>query len=145
MLNSNPGLSSRFPYRYQFDDYSAAQLMEIAMRLFERDDYTLSPEASKEMRSAIDQALKAKDQHFGNARWIEQFVRNGIIPAMADRVISAMNAGDASAMNAEGDLFALSVDFQRIEASDVTKAFERFRPQTVQLKPHHKVVSGFSA
>ena len=106
------------------------------------------------MRNAIDQALKAKDQHFGNARWIEQFVRNGIIPAMADRVISAMNAcGDASAMNAgttsamnaEGDLFASSVDFQRIEASDITKAFERFHPQAVPLKPHHKVVSGFSA
>ena len=155
MLNSNPGLSSRFPYRYQFDDYTAAQLMEIAMRLFERDDYTLTPEAAKEMRSAIDQALKTKDQHFGNARWIEQFVRNGIIPAMADRVISTMNAcGDASAknadcaapaMNADGDLFASSIDFQRIEASDVTKAFERFCPQAAPLKPHHKVVSGFGA
>ncbi len=145
MLNSNPGLSSRFPYRYQFDDYDTAQLMEIAMRLFERDDYVLTPEAAKEMRSAIDQALKAKDLHFGNARWIEQFVRNGIIPAMADRVFSAMNVGDAPAMNADGDLFASSVDFQRIEASDVTKAFERFRPQAAPLKPHHKVVSGFSA
>ena len=145
MLNSNPGLNSRFPYRYQFDDYDAAQLMEIAMRLFKRDDYILTPEAAKEMRSAIDQALKTKDQHFGNARWIEQFVRNGIIPAMADRVITAMNAGDAPAMTAEGDLFASSVDFQRIEASDVTKAFERFRPKAAPLKPHHKVVSGFSA
>ena len=145
MLNSNPGLNSRFPYRYQFDDYDAVQLMEIAMRLFKRDDYILSPEAAKEMRSAIDQALKTKDQHFGNARWIEQFVRNGIIPAMADRVITAMNADDAPAVTAEGDLFASSVDFQRIEASDVTKAFERFRPKAAPLKPHHKVVSGFSA
>ena len=145
MLNSNPGLNSRFPYRYQFDDYDAVQLMEIAMRLFKRDDYILSPEAAKEMRSAIDQALKTKDQHFGNARWIEQFVRNGIIPAMADRVITAMNADDAPAVTAEGDLFTPSVDFQRIEASDVTKAFERFRPKAAPLKPHHKVVSGFSA
>jgi hypothetical protein len=145
MLNSNPGLNSRFHYRYQFDDYDAVQLMEIAMRLFKRDDYILSPEAAKEMRSAIDQALKTKDQHFGNARWIEQFVRNGIIPAMADRVITAMNADDAPAVTAEGDLFASSVDFQRIEASDVTKAFERFRPKAAPLKPHHKVVSGFSA
>ena len=136
MLNSNPGLSSRFPYRYQFDDYDTAQLMEIAMRLFDRDDYILTPEASKEMRIAIDQALKTKDKHFGNARWIEQFVRNGIIPAMADRVISAMNIDGGSTP---------VVDFQRIEASDITKAFERFRPQAAPLKPHHKVVSGFSA
>jgi hypothetical protein len=48
-------------------------------------------------------------------------------------------------MNTEGDLFTPSVDFQRIEASDVTKAFECFRPKAAPLKPHHKVVSGFSA
>ena len=128
MLNSNPGLNSRFPYRYQFDDYDAVQLMEIAMRLFKRDDYILTSDAAKELRSAIDQALETNDQHFGNARWIEQLVRNGIIPAMADRVISTE-----------------STDFQRIEASDVTKAFERFRPKAATQKPHHKVVSGFSA
>ena len=98
------------------------------MRLFKRDDYILTLEAAKELRNAIEQALKVKDQHFGNARWIEQLVRNGIIPAMADRVISTE-----------------STDFQRIEASDVTKAFERFRPKAATQKPHHKVVSGFSA
>ena len=65
---------------------------------------------------------------FGNARWIEQLVHNGIIPAMADRVYETGCS-----------------DFQRIEVSDVRKAYERLKPQAASLKPHHKVVSGFSA
>lgn len=128
MLSSNPGLWSRFPYKYQFDDYDGAHLMEIAMHLFEREDYILSDEAGAELRKGIEQTLKTKPLEFGNARWIEQLVHNGIIPAMADRVYATACS-----------------DFQRVEVSDVTKAFERFRPKAAPLKPHHKVVSGFSA
>ncbi len=136
MLDSNPGLRSRFPYRYQFNDYDATQLMEIARHLLEKEDYILTDEADAELRKDIEQTLKTKLPEFGNARWIEQFVHNGIIPAMANRVISAMDVDLASAPVA---------DFQRIEVSDVTKAFERLKPQAASLKPHHKVVSGFSA
>ena len=136
MLDSNPGLRSRFPYRYQFDDYDAAQLMEIARHLLEKEDYILTDEADAELRKDIEKTLKTKLPEFGNARWIEQFVHNGIIPAMANRVISALDVDVASAPVA---------DFQRIEVSDVTKAFERLKPQAASLKPHHKVVSGFSA
>jgi SpoVK/Ycf46/Vps4 family AAA+-type ATPase len=128
MLSSNPGLRSRFPYKYQFDDYDAAQLMEIARHLFEREDYILSDEAATELRNDIEQTLTMRLPEFGNARWIDQLVRNGIIPAMADRVFSTG-----------------STDFQRIEASDVKTAFERLKPKAAPLKPHHKVVSGFSA
>ena len=136
MLDSNPGLRSRFPYRYQFDDYDAAQLMEIARHLLEKEDYILTDEADAELRKAIEQTLKMKLPEFGNARWIEQFVHNGIIPAMANRVVSAVNVDAASTPVA---------DFQRIEASDVMSAFERLKPKTASLKPHRKVVSGFSA
>ena len=128
MLSSNPGLRSRFPFKYQFDDYDGAQLMQIALHLFEREDYILTAEAENELRKAIDQTLKMRLPEFGNARWIEQFVHNGIIPAMADRFFATGSA-----------------DYQHVEASDVTKAFERFCPKPAPLKPHHKVVSGFSA
>ena len=128
MLSSNPGLRSRFPFKYYFDDYDGAQLMNIANHLFEREDYILSDEAEAELRKDIDQTLKMKLPEFGNARWIDQFVHNGIIPAMADRVYATACS-----------------DFQHIEVSDVTKGYERLKPQAAPLKPHHKVVSGFSA
>ena len=44
MLNSNPGLMGRFPYKYRFSDYDADQLMEIALHLLAKDDYILSDE-----------------------------------------------------------------------------------------------------
>ena len=128
MLSSNPGLRSRFPYRYQFDDYNADQLMEIARHLFEREDYILTDEAAAELRKDIGLTLNMKLPEFGNARWIEQFVHNGIIPAMANRVYATA-----------------STDYQHVELSDVVNAFERLKPKAVPLKPHRKVVSGFSA
>ena len=128
MLSTNPGLSGRFPFRYQFDDYSADQLMEIARKLFERDEYILTDEADTEMQQIIGQTLGQKMSNFGNARWVDQFVHNGVIPAMADRIFSTG-----------------SDDFQRIEASDITKAFEKFNPQAIELKPARHRVKGFSA
>ena len=128
MLSTNPGLSGRFPFRYQFEDYSAEQLMEIARKLFERDEYILTDEADAEMQQIIGQVLGQKMPNFGNARWIDQFVNNGIIPAMADRIFSTG-----------------STDYQRIEASDITKAFEKFNPKANELKPARHRVKGFSA
>ena len=128
MLSTNVGLAGRFPYRYHFDDYSAEQLMEIARRLFERDDYLLTPEAAQELQKAITLAISQKPANFGNARWVEQFVRNGIIPAMADRIYATG-----------------SDDLQHIEAIDIRKAFEYFKPKTIELKPARHRVAGFSA
>ena len=128
MLNTNPGFAGRFPYRYQFDDYSADQLMEIARHLLERDEYILSDEVLEAMQDAIDLALSVKSPNFGNARWIDQFVNNGIIPAMADRIFTTG-----------------CDDFRRIETSDITQAFEKFKPKATELKPTRHRVKGFSA
>ena len=128
MLSTNIGLAGRFPYRYHFDDYSAEQLMEIAQRLFERDDYLLTSEAAQELQQTITQAIDQKPANFGNARWIDQFVHNGIIPAMADRVYTTG-----------------CDDLQHIEAIDIRKAFEYFKPKTIELKPARHRVAGFSA
>ena len=128
MLSSNVGLAGRFPYRYHFDDYSAEQLMEIARRLFERDDYLLTSEAAQELQKTITQTVAQKSDNFGNARWIEQFVRNGIIPAMADRIFSSG-----------------SNDFQHIEVADIVKAYKKYNPKVIELKPTRHIVSGFSA
>ena len=126
MLNTNPGLMGRFPYKYRFSDYSPEQLMEIALRLLERDAYLLTEEAAAVLKETIVQTYKSRTSNFGNARWVEQFVRNGIIPAMADRLAATV-----------------SDDYQHIEASDVRRAYEKFNPKATELKPRQKV--GFSA
>ena len=126
MLNSNPGLMGRFPYKYRFSDYDADQLMEIALHLFEKDDYILSEEAQDVLHLKICDTLSQRTKNFGNARWVEQFIRNGIIPAMANRVT----------------LDAIK-DYQHILSSDIEDGYKKFNPRMIELKPRHQV--GFNS
>ena len=130
MLQTNPGLFGRFPYKFRFGDYSADQLMEIACHLFAEDEYVLTAAAHSELLKSIQQTLQQRTKNFGNARWVEQFVRNGIIPALADRV-SAISAPATTKL------------YQTIEAADVKSAYVKFNPKTIELHPRHQI--GFSA
>ena len=126
MLNSNPGLMGRFPYKYRFNDYDADQLMEIALHLLAKDDYILSDEAQAVLRQKICDTLSQRTKNFGNARWVEQFIRNGIIPAMANRVT----------------LDAVK-DYQHILPSDVEEGYKKFNPRMTELVPRRQV--GFNS
>lgn len=126
MLNSNPGLMGRFPYKYRFNDYDADQLMEIALHLLAKDDYILSDEAQAVLRQKICDTLSQRTKNFGNARWVEQFIRNGIIPAMANRVT-----------------LDVVKDYQHILPSDVEEGYKRYNPRMIELVPRRQV--GFNS
>ena len=126
MLNSNPGLMGRFPYKYRFCDYDAEQLMEIALHLFAKDDYIISDDAKAILQQKICDTLAQRTNNFGNARWVEQFIRNGIIPAMANRVT----------------LDAVK-DYQHILLSDIEEGYKKFNPHMIELRPRRQV--GFSS
>ena len=130
MLRTNTGLMGRFPYKFHFDDYKADELLEIARRLLEREEYLLTDEAAQALEQAINETYANRTKNFGNARWVEQFVRNGIIPAMADRIIATTAPATASL-------------YQTIEAADIRKAFEKYNPKVVELHPRRQI--GFSA
>ena len=104
--------------------------MQIAVALLKKDDYVLSDEASVLLLQAICETKAQKSKNFANARWVEQFVNNGIIPAMANRLATTPHA------------FTREV-YQRIEAADVKSVHELFNPRTIELKPRRQV--GFSA
>ena len=93
LMQSNPGLKSRFPYKFHFDDYTADELMQIAGLTLERGGYRLTPEARELLRDTVENALAHKDRSFANARWVNRFVTSGILPAMARRVMAMDVAG----------------------------------------------------
>ena len=126
MLNSNPGLMGRFPNKYCFSDYDADQLMEIALHLFAKDDYILDDDAQAVLHQRISDTLSQRTKNFGNARWVEQFIRNGIIPAMANRVT----------------LDAVK-DYQHILSSDIEEGYKKFNPRMIELNPRRQV--GFNS
>ena len=90
MFEMNPGFKSRIPDSniYVFDDFTEAELMEIAENYLTRNNYTLSVDA----RQAFTQRLNAdyinRDKNFGNARHVINMIQTEILPSMAVRVIN---------------------------------------------------------
>ncbi|MGQ0700468.1 MAG: AAA family ATPase [Panacagrimonas sp.] len=70
LLNSNPGLHSRFNERYRFhlDDYSPDELLTIFQRLAADASYSLDPDAERLARKHFVLRCALKDKNFGNAR-----------------------------------------------------------------------------
>jgi AAA+ superfamily predicted ATPase len=130
LMSMNPGLLGRFPYKFHFPNYTAEELMQIAQKMLSADQYELTPEASDLMLLTIRNAVSNGSDEFSNARWVEQFVRNGIIPAIANRVTTSPHAIGRLA-------------YQRIEVDDVRTATEKFNDKTLTLKRRNSI--GFCA
>lgn len=130
LMTMNPGLEGRFPYKFHFEDYNADQLMQIAIDTLKKDQYVLTDEASSLLRQVIRNAVARRTRTFANARWMVQFIRNGIIPAMADRLIEGGYAVEKEA-------------YQTIVAEDIRKA-EAIRMGSKENEPPRNII-GFRA
>lgn len=86
MMNANAGLRDRFPHKINFEDYSAEELMQIGRNYLTRNDYILTAEADAALLAIVEKAVSHKDRYFSNARWMENVLKDELIPAMAKRV-----------------------------------------------------------
>lgn len=96
MFDMNPGFKSRIPESniYTFDDFSEAELMEIAERYLERRMFTLSAEARQALERRLKEDCKRRDSTFGNARHVINMIQTDILPAMAVRVVDSQSADE---------------------------------------------------
>lgn len=88
-MSANPGLQSRFPLKFNFPDYTPAELMEIAERYFQKYNYLLADEARDKIMANFQEAVKIKN--FGNGRFVKTFLENTVIPRMSDRLAAAFD------------------------------------------------------
>ena len=95
MLKTNPGMEGRFPHKFYFPDYNACELNQIALNLLEKCDYSLDNEAKSALYAEIEATVARKDHYFSNARWINNFVENGIISSVADRLAKQYSTNDS--------------------------------------------------
>ena len=86
MLEMNPGMKGRFVHTYNFEDYNAAELLQICVNKLHGKQFTVNEEVQEVMKGCIERTLADKNELFHNARWAEQFVMQGIVTAMADRL-----------------------------------------------------------
>lgn len=100
MFEMNPGLRSRIPPSniYTFDDFTAGQLMDIALAHLQRYRFTLSREARRALSRRLEADYAARGNDFGNARHVINLIENDILPAMARR-LSATDCPDARALS----------------------------------------------
>ena len=71
-FRSNPGMASRVGHHIDFPDFSLADLMQIAERMLEQEQYRLSAEAAVALREYI--ALRMRQPRFSNARSIRNAI-----------------------------------------------------------------------
>jgi probable Rubsico expression protein CbbX len=71
-FRSNPGMASRIGHHIDFPDFSADELIRIAERLLEQEEYRLTPQAAEALAEYI--GLRMRQPRFSNAR----SVRNAI-------------------------------------------------------------------
>lgn len=73
-IESNPGFKSRFDKTFVFEDYTSAQLWEIALNLLKKEG--LSPDADAEtyLKTYLGELYETRDKFFGNARTVRQLI-----------------------------------------------------------------------
>jgi len=73
-IKSNPGLSSRFDKTLKFYDYTPEELMEIARKMFNDQNFRLSAKAAAHLNDYIAFIWQYRDKYFGNARTVRLVV-----------------------------------------------------------------------
>ena len=93
-VNSNPGLSSRFNRYIEFPDYTEDELSEIFKLLLSKYDYKMDYDAEVAMKKRIAAAVREKDSHFGNGRYVRNLFEK-VIERQANRLASLSDLGKA--------------------------------------------------
>ena len=77
LLNLNPGLDSRFPHRFEFEDFSIDQLMEITRRRLAVYNYRFTRAGQKKYRDILEKAYKDRNpEKWGNARFVANLLES---------------------------------------------------------------------
>jgi hypothetical protein len=78
MLDSNPGLRSRFPTILQFPAYTADELAQIFRQMIGKYDYVLSSAADRHLVEVSARMIANASPNFGNAREVRNLFEDAV-------------------------------------------------------------------
>lgn len=71
LIDMNPGLESRFPNKFEFNDFSVSELLEITQHRIREYNYQFTDGAWEKYGQLLEQAYQSRDpQTWGNARFV---------------------------------------------------------------------------
>lgn len=74
----NPGLRSRFPFIFDFEDFKLDQLIEIAKQMYNEREYELTLAAEWKLREFLYKKTQTKGNNFSNARYVRNIIEDSI-------------------------------------------------------------------
>lgn len=78
LLETNPGLSSRFSRQLQFADYTPLELASIFGQMCEKNHYRLGGAARAKTIAGLSWLYDHRDEHFGNGRTVRNLFEHAI-------------------------------------------------------------------
>lgn len=93
LLSANPGFDSRIPVsnRFVFKDYTVDELMSIADKFCNDNNYYMTLDARLAFRNKLLSDFKKKDRSFGNGRYVRNILVNDVLQSMAVRLRNIEN------------------------------------------------------
>ncbi|MEM6798685.1 MAG: AAA family ATPase [Planctomycetota bacterium] len=111
LLESNPGLSSRFNRTLEFVDYKPLELAQIFGLMCRQNRYELTAAARLKILLGLEWEYRRRDRHYGNGRAVRNLFEQAV-RRMANRL-----AEDADITQEElVTLEAADIDFSRVTA-----------------------------
>jgi stage V sporulation protein K len=132
LLEMNQGLRDRFPLALHFQDFTDAELLEMAVRLCAQKGFVLTDGAMEALREVIARATAHRNEHFGNGRWLHDLMEQGVWKAMAMRVMACTDKSNEHAL------------FSMVERQDVLAAEKTWAHADCERLVEHRPM-GFRA
>ena len=86
LLESNPGLSSRFSHRIDFEDYTPEELARIWLLISRKNQYKMDAKSTAKLLVGLQWLYQRRDKHFGNGRLVRNTFEKAI-RYLADRIV----------------------------------------------------------
>jgi SpoVK/Ycf46/Vps4 family AAA+-type ATPase len=100
LINSNPGLRSRFSRYFEFEHFLPTQLMDIFKLYCKKSDFKLVPNSEDKLMEIFERLYEKRDDGFGNARVVRNIFEK-ITERQANRLINIQDLTKEILMNIE--------------------------------------------
>lgn len=113
-LQSNPGLQSRFNKYINFDDYSPEELLEIFLKMCEKNGYKTNEKTTEEVKNMLCRLHEFRTDSFANARTVRNLFEK-LLAIQADRLAALETVTDDDLSEIVED------DIKKIEINDLMR------------------------